>query len=197
MPRCRCSFDALHSFTRVATLILAVVLAMVPLAAQGVSSSTTRVDWGSKAPLPTRRVALGVAAAPNGKLYAIGGGTPGITRRVEEYNPATNTWRSQPEGVAQLPADRADLAVATAPNGKLYAVGGVAAACGTCPTLEEYDPVGNAWVTKASMSTPRYLLAMATATNGTLYAVGGIGPSCPGPGNICATLEEYDPAAGP
>lgn len=49
---------------------VAFALMLPPARAHSVSSSTTRLDWGSKAPLPTRRVGLGVVAAPNGKLYA-------------------------------------------------------------------------------------------------------------------------------
>jgi hypothetical protein len=63
MPRIRWAPNTLLPFTRSAALVVAVTLALVPLGAQGVSSSTTRLDWGSKAPLPTRRVALGGAAA--------------------------------------------------------------------------------------------------------------------------------------
>jgi len=51
--------------------------------------------------MPTARDSLDLAAAPNGKLYAVGGnysliveegGCGGFCSVVEEYDPATNTW---------------------------------------------------------------------------------------------------------
>jgi hypothetical protein len=77
--------------------------------------------WTTKAPMPTARVYLGLAAASNGKLYAVGGENGGLLlATVEEYNPATNTWATK----APMPTARAGLGFAAAGNGKLYAVGG-------------------------------------------------------------------------
>ena len=64
--------------------------------------------WKALAPMPTKRGAAG-AAVLNGKIYVVGGAAslPGVTENgihparphnvlatVEEYDPATNTWRS-------------------------------------------------------------------------------------------------------
>jgi N-acetylneuraminic acid mutarotase len=66
---------------------------------------------------------MGVAAASNGRLYAIGGNTAaGVTTAVEEYNPTTNTWAAK----ANMPTARRRLGVAAASNGRLYAIGGYA-----------------------------------------------------------------------
>lgn len=72
MLRAARPFTALVRTTLLAGAVaVAFALMLPPAPAHSVSSSTTRLDWaGSKAPLPTRRVGLGVVAAPNGKLYA-------------------------------------------------------------------------------------------------------------------------------
>ncbi len=80
--------------------------------------------WTTQAPMPTARVPALVAAS-NGKLYALGGrasviGPGGALFRVEEYDPATNTWVR----VADMPTPRVSLGAAEASNGKLYAIGG-------------------------------------------------------------------------
>src|SRR5689334_1155126 len=75
--------------------------------------------WAPRAAMPTGRAALGLAAAPNGKLYAMGGyNDSGALATVEEYDPATNSWAAK----APMPTPRLGLAVATASNGKLYAI---------------------------------------------------------------------------
>lgn len=62
-----------------------------------------------------------MAAASNGRIYAIGGyGASGRVATVEEYDPAINTWRTR----ARMPTARNSRGVAVASNGKLYAIGG-------------------------------------------------------------------------
>ncbi len=144
--------------------------------------------WVTKAPMPTAREELGLAGA-NGKIYAIGGSFSGTAlTTVEEYDPATNSWASK----APMPTARVSLAVASAANGKIYAIGGFnfsGGALTTLGTVEEYDPATNSWATKAPMPSPRNSLAAATATNGKIYAIGGGGHG------IVGTVEEYDPAS--
>ena len=144
---------------------------------------STPDTWATKAPMLTGRQDLGLAAAGNGKLYAVGGATMDETiARVEEYDPATNTWATK----APMPTARSGLGLATADNGKLYAVGGF----GDVPlaTVEEYDPATDIWATKAPMPTARSALGL-VASGGKLYAVGGLNNE----GSV-ATVEEYDPA---
>lgn len=155
---------------------VAFALMLPPARAHSVASSTTRLDWGSKAPLPTRRVGLGVVAAPNGKLYAIGGGMPALTRRVEEYNPATNTWRGATHGLQAMPTPRDLHGAALAPDGQIYVMGGIYPFCSSgpvCTRVEAYNPDANTWATKQAMPTPRQYFGLATAPNGNLHAVGG------------------------
>src|SRR5215467_8993592 len=90
-------------------------------------------SWKALEPMPTKRGAAGAAVA-NGKIYVIGGAAslPGVTEAgihparpinvlatVEEYDPATNTWRT-----------RRSMLVARNHHGaagvgdKIYAIGG-------------------------------------------------------------------------
>ncbi|MBU1662113.1 MAG: hypothetical protein KKD28_11655, partial [Chloroflexi bacterium] len=122
---------------------------------------------------------LGVAAASNGKIYAIGGHNGNILSTVEEYDPATDTWTTR----ASMPTARYLLGVAAASNGKIYAIGG------TLATVEEYDPATDTWTSRASMPTARGYLGVTAASNGKIYAIGGSVGMSP-----LATVEEYDPA---
>src|SRR5207249_2283401 len=76
-------------------------------------------SWMERAPMPTKRGALGVAEL-GGKLFAIGGydGT-GNSSAVEVYDAATNSWSTK----AALPTARDHLAVATVGT-RIYAIGG-------------------------------------------------------------------------
>jgi N-acetylneuraminic acid mutarotase len=80
-------------------------------------------SWTTKEHMPTVRNGFAVAAAGNGKLYAVGGTINGedALHLVEEYDPATNNWVAK----APMPTARHRLALAAASNGKLYAVGGI------------------------------------------------------------------------
>src|SRR6266540_520544 len=86
-------------------------------------------EWKALAPMPTRRGAAG-AAVVNGKIYVIGGSTviPGaadihptrphqVLNMVEEYDPASNSWRAR----AAMPTPRNHHVVAAAGN-KIYAI---------------------------------------------------------------------------
>jgi subtilisin family serine protease len=140
--------------------------------------------WRPRADMPTGRYQLGVVAASNGKIYAIGGwGESGFLAIVEEYDPATDTWTTR----ASMPAARFALGVAAASNGKIYAIGGYNGSYLT--TVEEYDPATDTWTTRASMPTARSYLGVAAASNGKIYAIGGYDDLSP-----LATVEEYDPA---
>jgi N-acetylneuraminic acid mutarotase len=145
--------------------------------------------WTTKASMPTPRAWLGVAAASNGRIYAIGGAdgtafSPGLGT-VEEYSPANNTWAVR----TSMPTVRFGLA-AVAANGRIYAIGGSGYG-GFVATVEEYDPLTDTWVAKASMPTARANLAAALGPDGLIYAVGGTngGPS------PLSTVEAYDPVA--
>ena len=120
-------------------LLVAVLLGLLPAAPAQATANT----WTSRAAMPTARDGLGMAAASNGKLYAIGGYNGNPLPTVEEYDPATNTWTTR----APMPTARSDLGVAAAGNGKLYAIGG-SNGSSRLATVEEYDPATNTWAPK-------------------------------------------------
>jgi N-acetylneuraminic acid mutarotase len=120
--------------------------------------SPSTETWKAIAPLPTKRGG-GSAIVSNGKIYVIGGATilPGASDPAirfdgkphdmcvgvnEEYDPATNTWKTR----AAMPTARNHF-VAGEVNGKIYAIGGrlgstfVTRSSNTDVT-EEYDCTG-------------------------------------------------------
>jgi N-acetylneuraminic acid mutarotase len=152
------------------------------------------VRWRDVAPLARPRGFLAVAEI-GGKVYAVGGRTYGSSRFVdedldalEEYDPATDTWRTR----ASMPTARVYLGAA-AVGGRLYAIGGRRLA-EALALVEEYDPVADAWRARAPMPTAR-MGAAAAALNGRVYVAGGDPTGSPADGPYLTTLEEYDPAA--
>jgi N-acetylneuraminic acid mutarotase len=163
-------------------MILSLLLASVgSLIRPSIAFADDGGTWTPRANMPTAREALGVAAAVNGKLYAIGGEGGGST--VEEYDPTTDTWMAR----ASMPTARVGLGVVAASNGKLYAIGGYSGS--NLSTVEEYNPATNTWTARASMPSARQFLGVAAAPNGRLYAIGGSGN-----GGDLSTVEEYNPA---
>jgi alpha-tubulin suppressor-like RCC1 family protein/N-acetylneuraminic acid mutarotase len=158
--------------------------------------------WAQPASMVQSRMSLGVAQAPDGRIFALGGTTGQVpwswdrTNKVEIYNPATRTWSAG----RSMPSERAQFGAAFASNGKLFVAGGVLST-GTSPvdtaSLEEYDPTTNTWTNCgaqppanncAPMPTARSALSLVAGANGKLYAIGGWGQGA------LATVEEYDPA---
>ena len=80
---------------------------------------------------------VAVSAAANGKIYAMG------SSGVEEYDPAADAWTAR----APMPTPRPAFSLVAAPNGTLYAIGGLNRGMphgGTAMnTVEEYDPGTN------------------------------------------------------
>ncbi len=142
-------------------------------------------QWTTRATMPTARKGVALAAAGDGKLYAVGGlEGPGI---VEQYDPLRDQWARR----ASLLEPRDGFALAAGPNGKLYAVGGFShEGNGPTSTVEEYDPASDTWVKKSPMLTRRVGLALIAGRNGKLYAIGGNAALL-----TLATSEEYDPAS--
>ena len=145
--------------------------------------------WTSKADMPTAR-ANPSASVVNGRIYAIGGAPSGHPSyrglsAVEEYDPATDTWRPK----ADMPTARTLFSTSVV-NGRVYAIGGFTSGLGgRFSTVEEYDPATDTWTRKAGMPTPRSMLTT-SVVNGKIYAIGGSIGNGP---NAIATVEEYDP----
>jgi N-acetylneuraminic acid mutarotase len=134
--------------------------------------------WTTKAPMPTARHRLGVAAV-DGIIYAVGGidAAGNILTTLEVYDPATDTWTTK----APMPTARADFGIAVV-NGVLYAVGAYNSA-----TVEAYDPLTDTWTTKAPMPTALRSVA-AAGMDGVLYAVDNSDLDV-------KALRTYDPAS--
>jgi N-acetylneuraminic acid mutarotase len=145
-------------------------------------------NWSSMTPMPTARMAFGVAVV-NGKIYAIGGTEYGTN---EMYDPATNTWTT----MVPMPTPRSYFAAATY-NGKIYCIGGVTSSIHVFGTTsganEVYDPQTNSWETKAPLPGPRERMATNTV-DGKIYLIGG--GTVQGPFEVTgpSTTDIYDPA---
>jgi N-acetylneuraminic acid mutarotase len=120
-------------------------------------------SWELLAPMPGGARQEFNVAALKGIVYAVGAfGTAADSKRLEAYDPATNTWTTK----ASIPfaSDHPNVA-ATAD--KLYILGEVGA-----QNSAEYDPATNMWTMKAPVPTQR--AASATAAIGTkIYVAGG------------------------
>merc|ERR1712086_1041432 len=111
-------------------------------------------------------------------IYVVGGPGGGARSTVQLYDPQNASWTQ----LASMMAPRSVHGCA-ALDGKLYAVGGNAAAQ-VLDTGEVYDPQTDGWQPLAKMSTGRWTLALA-AVGGKIYAIGGYDGS--------STLESVEP----
>ncbi|MCX8558573.1 hypothetical protein OS121_26335 [Mycolicibacterium mucogenicum] len=141
--------------------------------------------WTTVAPMPTARFGMG-AAVSAGRIHVVGGHQKdvGVVTTHEVYEPATNTWSQ----AAPMPTARYWLDAATAPDGLVYAIGGLGS--NAYNTVEAYDPVADSWTTRAPMPTGRQGLATVLGPDGLIYAIAGFHSP-----NLFATVETYDPAA--
>ena len=165
-------------------------------------------NWKALAPMPTKRGSP-VAVTVGDKMYVIGGATvppnsketavhpqrPHVTvGTVEEYDPATNQWRSR----TPMPTAR-NHATAGVVNGKVYVIGGRVAAGfisvgSNIDVVEEYDPATDSWgAVRARMPSARSAMASGVYGN-RIYVSGGEGQTSQMMQTFRA-LEMYDPAA--
>ena len=140
----------------------------------------TNDTWTAKTSLPTASVGLRFAVA-NGKVYSIGGGflNGSYESNLYEYDPAIDAWTTK----SVIPHPAGEMGVVTAPNGKVYAIGG-----GDGSFVDEYDPVTDTWEAKTSLPTPRGDMGVSLDTNGNIVVAGGAGND--GYSNV---VEEYNP----
>jgi N-acetylneuraminic acid mutarotase len=120
-------------------------------------------NWELLAPMPGGARQEFNVAALKGIVYAVGAfGTAADSKRLEAYDPATNTWTTK----ASIPFSSDHPNVAATAD-KLYILGEVGA-----QNSAEYDPTTNTWTMKAPVPTQR--AASATAAIGTkIYVAGG------------------------
>jgi len=144
-------------------------------------------SWKELAPMPTPRGSA-MAVAVDGKIYVIGGAhanipgkpneplwvgvPPLVTGAVEEYDPATNSWRAR----APMPTGRNHF-FAGAVDGKIYAMYGrlgssFVTASDVTDLVEEYDPKTDRWRYIGRAPTKRGDVA-GGVYNGRIYVTGG------------------------
>jgi N-acetylneuraminic acid mutarotase len=133
----------------------------------------SRNVWGTVASMPTARSELAAVAAPDGRIYAIGGeySGPGVVTTVEAYTPGTNTWAT----VASMSVARVGHGATLGIDGRIYVMGGEPpyGQGGPMRSMEAYDPSTDQWTTLASMSTARSYFTAVTGRDGRIYAIGG------------------------
>jgi N-acetylneuraminic acid mutarotase len=144
--------------------------------------------WKELAPMPTPRGA-GAAVQVGGKIYVIGGARsnkpddPGaaiplgstdqlVVGTVEEYDPATDQWRSR----AAMPTARNHF-FADAVGGRIYAIDGrigtvFVTKSDVIDLVEAYDPATDRWAYASRAPTTRGDVT-GEAHNGLLYIAGG------------------------
>src|SRR5712691_1411703 len=129
-----------------AAFLLAGTLASVA-AAVGAQS---KGEWGAKAPALLKRTEVAVAAV-RGKVYGIGGlhqGLSFITPAVEQYPPATDTWRHR----ASLPSGLHHAGIG-AVNDRVDIIGGCELSLfsiwSPVTSVYEYDPVFDRWTAQS------------------------------------------------
>jgi N-acetylneuraminic acid mutarotase len=131
--------------------------------------------WASKAPLPTLRLAFGIAVYQN-KIYVMGGTIDSNATGVNEvYDPLTDSWATK----ASMPVARAYVDANTV-NGKIYVIGGayyppiMGAFMTEYNETQVYDPSTDSWTTKAAIPIPTGDYASAVIDN-KIYIVGAGG----------------------
>ncbi|UCD37490.1 MAG: hypothetical protein JSW54_11765 [Fidelibacterota bacterium] len=146
-------------------------------------------SWRTLAPAPVP-ISHSAVAAVDSCIYVVGGRdgmlVEGVyevvnSRRLQEYHPASDTWRIPPS----MPTARGGLAAAVM-DGVIYVFGGENLGSVDVPATvynatEAYDPLTSSWKILAPMLTPRHGMG-AAALDGIIYVIGGgieaaIGPS--------------------
>jgi len=135
--------------------------------------SSRKVDWGMGRSMPREREDV-LAAALDGKIYAVAGFEPGpggpvISARAERYDPASDSWEELPP----LPVARHHAMIAPA-AGKIYVFGGHGDLKNATTFNETYalDLRRRKWERKADMPCPR-AGGGAAVLGGKIYLVGG------------------------
>jgi hypothetical protein len=149
--------------------------------------------WTTGNPMPTERMGL-VAAVANGKIYAIGGRTDSYSTSavgtVEQLDPVTGLWTTRnPLQTARFFAAGATLP--TPVGDKIVVAGGESIGL-LLSSVEQYNPLANAWSSLNALTTARSQLALAESA-GRLYAAGGYAGIV---SQWVGSMEEYDPGTG-
>jgi len=142
----------------------------------------------NKTPMPTARKGAAWGVISN-KIYVAGGSTSGsdyiASRKLEIYDPATDTWDVTKKEMTKAVYDPAGTVV----NGKLYVIGGLVGSPWIAQkTVQIYDPMTDSWMTGTDIKYGR-VGHTADAIDGKIYVIGGDPQSV-----MIVFVEKYDPA---
>jgi len=161
----------------------------------------TTKTWTQVTTLLTRRSEFAAVLGPNKRLYIMGGQPDASpiyspVPLVEAYDLQTRGWTR----LAPLLTPRSDGAAVSAPDGRLYAVGGWQTEFEATAAVEAYDLRTRRWSAVASLHARRTYLQAVRGPDGRLYALGGLNDNGAGVrGAIAptsaylATVEAYGP----
>ena len=144
--------------------------------------------WVRCAPIPTPRFLLSATVGSDGRIYTVGGATQAPVKTVEAYDPASDSWSR----VASLGVARRGPGVATAPGGRIYAIGGFGARSQHGATVEAYDVEADRWEQVAPLAHhgAHNEMAAACGSDGRIYVLA----SCGGRKFYEYIFEAYDPS---
>ena len=131
--------------------------------------NTTSNTWSNGAAIPTWTWMPGAATGSDGRIYVAG--SPSSYNILQIYNPQTNTWTTG----ASMPTARIQFSLVAAPNGLLYAIGGMGVCCTYYATnaVEAYNITSNTWTTRASLPRPVNEYGATLGPDGLIYVFGG------------------------
>ena len=152
--------------------------------------------WEQRADMPTKRGYINVAVVDD-KIYVIGGfilleqglglDVDRFSRRIEEYNPKTNTWRRLPD----LPTFKYAFSTVVVDR-EIYTIGGYDMDNHDkyLDLVEVYHPAANRWRRSLPMLTPK--MTVAAFANGKIYLLGGTGKGSKGRNEFSPVVEALD-----
>jgi hypothetical protein len=113
----------------------------------------------------------------------------GRSDQTGDVRPANGLWTT----ASRMPTARGYLAAVLGPDGRIYAIGGLAPGQAALRVVEAYDPAHDSWTTVAPLGIARYGLAAAVGSDGRIYAVGGNYDGTTDGNSV--VVEAYDAAA--
>jgi hypothetical protein len=148
--------------------------------------------WVSRAPMTVARAGEGAALASDGKVYIVGGtgSTPtnDALASVERYDFNADQFAAAPA----LTTARAQLVAVSAPDGRVYAIGGHDASGKVLNSVEAFTPGATHWTGRvAALNVARMQGGGTLGSDGRIYVIGGFGDA------VGMTAEAYGPVLRP